>query len=101
MREREIREISPFPDQLHQSNLDCKEATTPPPSSHVNATIHPQARRPQNRSLNSLVGRTRSVVCKLLVEEVEFQLEENEIMNCEEVHTKKPSPKKTRGQTKM
>ncbi|KAA0051969.1 hypothetical protein E6C27_scaffold60G004490 [Cucumis melo var. makuwa] len=46
LREREIKETSPLPDTLHHSNVDYEEATTPLPSSHVNATIHPQAKRP-------------------------------------------------------
>ncbi|KAA0032201.1 Plant transposase [Cucumis melo var. makuwa] len=95
LREKEIRETSPLPDPLPE------EATTPLPSSHVNATIHPQSRRPPNRPLDSPAGRTRSAVRKLPVEEVESQLEENENVDCEEVHTKEPSPKKTRGRTKM
>ncbi|TYK22661.1 hypothetical protein E5676_scaffold195G001050 [Cucumis melo var. makuwa] len=95
LRDKEIRETSPLPDPLPE------EATTPLPPSHVNATIHPQARRPPNKPLDSPFGCTRLVVRKLPVEEVESQLEENENVDCEEVHTKEPSPKNTRGCTKM
>ncbi|KAA0055646.1 hypothetical protein E5676_scaffold16G00100 [Cucumis melo var. makuwa] len=55
LKEREIRETSTLPDPLHHSNVDCEEVATPFPSSHVNAIIHPQSKRPQNRPLDSLL----------------------------------------------
>uniref|UniRef100_A0A0A0LMZ0 Uncharacterized protein n=1 Tax=Cucumis sativus TaxID=3659 RepID=A0A0A0LMZ0_CUCSA len=100
-REREIRETSPYSDPLHHNNMDFEEATTPLPSTHVNIMIHPQSKRPQNRPLDSPAARTRSAVCKLPIEEVQPELEENENVDCEEVHTKEVGPKKTRGKTNM